>query len=139
MVMSVTMEGPCDRVQQVALAASVRAQLLSPAMGSVPQMVAKGDVKPADEATCKAVQVGVMSCRIAAGRQALQSAELLPACLHLGCMSAFFGAAVCLSLCCALLVLPRLSVLYTDILTVGRSCYTPPAVLHTPLPGGRPG
>jgi hypothetical protein len=41
---------------EVQLTASVRGQLLSPAMGSVPQMVAKGDVK-AEDATCKEIKV----------------------------------------------------------------------------------
>ena len=57
MVLAVTMEGACDNVNKVQLTASVRAVLLSPSMGSVPQMVAKGDVK-AEEAGCKEVKVG---------------------------------------------------------------------------------
>lgn len=60
LVLAVTMEGPCDKVKQVELAASVRGKegLLNPSLGTVPQMVAKGDIKPAEEATCKPVQVG---------------------------------------------------------------------------------
>jgi hypothetical protein len=56
MVLAVTLEGPCDKVMQVQFTASVRGQLLSPAMGNVPQMVAKGDVK-AEDATCKEIKV----------------------------------------------------------------------------------
>lgn len=56
MVLAVTLEGPCDKVMQVQFTASVRGQLLSPTMGSVPQMVAKGDLK-AEDATCKEIKV----------------------------------------------------------------------------------
>lgn len=58
MALSVTLEGPCDNVMKVQLTASVRGQLLSPSMGSVPQLVAKGDVK-AEDAVCKEVKVSI--------------------------------------------------------------------------------
>jgi hypothetical protein len=61
MVLSVTLEGPCDNVMKVQVTASVRGQLLSPSMGAVQQLVATGDVK-AEDATCKEIKVGVGSC-----------------------------------------------------------------------------